>query len=126
MKEKFGDWKIVHLKYPLRTTKYLSQKIKNMAAFVPSGLELHGLANEYNSYLDLSANMPIGPNIWEITRYQGNYYRNYVERLRSAFTQFRLPALIILNVNNMEPEEEDQLIYTGYFEKLRHAKGFKV
>ena len=55
LKEQFQDWEIVNLTYPLRTSKTLSEVVKNDDIYYT----LH--RNTFNSSLDLPPNMPNGP-----------------------------------------------------------------
>ena len=55
LKEQFQDWEIVNLTYPLRTSKTLSEMVKNDDIYYT----LH--RNTFNSSLDLPPNMPNGP-----------------------------------------------------------------
>ena len=58
LRRNFKDWSIVHLKYPLRTTKVISHIIKDNV--IEKGLDPNGLGNDFNHTMNVSANIPIG------------------------------------------------------------------
>ena len=116
LRDEFKDWTIVHLKYPLRTTKTISNYVKK----IPKWHELHGLGNDFNSSLNIDVNLPIGPDWRIIERKEGSYAR----RLKIAYNDIHNPALIILNVLDMEPtfREIENSKNFPYFGKLVQAK----
>ena len=70
-------WTFVHLKYPLRTPKILSEKIKG------SEIKNNLHHNDTNRKLHVTENMPLGPKPIIIQRKEGSYY----ERLKLAFSK---------------------------------------
>ena len=83
-KEFTGLWIIVHLKYPLRTPKILSEKIKG--SLVKNNLH----NNNLNKELLVTENMPLGPPPLILKRIQGSYH----ERLQLAFSIVKLDSLL--------------------------------
>ena len=102
----FKDWHKVHLKYPLRTTKTISEYVKE----IPTGLELHGLGNDFNASLNIDANMPLGPK----PKIYGEEEGTYAKRLMMVLNDFQKPAFIILNVLDMKPTR-DEIYHTKKF-----------
>ena len=89
----------MHLKYPLRTPKILSEKIKG--SLVKNNLH----KNNSNKELLVTENMPLGPPPLILKRIQGSYH----ERLQLAFSEVKLdrPALIILDWSDMKPTSDE-------------------
>ena len=65
-----------------------------------------------NPGLKITENMPIGPNMISIPREQGSY----ANRLIKVFNNIQHPALIILNILDMEPKSGE----------IRQAKNSRV
>ena len=81
LKGRFSSpWNFVHLKYPLRTPKILSEKIK----LSQISNNLH--QNDTNRNLHVTENMPLGPQPLILRRGQGSYH----ERLKLAFSMVNL------------------------------------
>ena len=101
LKEQFPDWVIVHLNYPLRTTKILSEMVKMSA----NNDDTH--SNQLNSSLQIASNMPLGPVPIILPGSKGSYQ----ERLQHAFSMFgsSKAALIILkyDLTGMKPTQEE-------------------
>ena len=99
LRQKFPDWVIVNLSYPLRTSKNLSVKIKDGQV---SGY-LH--SNIFNSSLKVAPNMPLGPEPLILLRSEGSYHA----RIHQAFSAMvkDMPTLIILDIVSMKPTPEE-------------------
>ena len=99
LRTQFPDWDIVNLSYPLRTSKNLSEKVKNGEIYS----DIHG--NNFNSSMQVAPNMPLGPEPLILSRSEGSYHA----RLQQAFIVLGIdkPALIILAYYDMEPTPEE-------------------
>ena len=99
LRNKFPGWVIVNLSYPLRTSKTLSEEVKNGDV----GLQLH--TNNFNGSLQVPPNMPVGPKPLILPKSEGSYHA----RLKHAFSAVGKdkPVLIILNSYSMEPTLEE-------------------
>ena len=99
LRTQFPDWDIVNLSYPLRTSKNLSEKVKN--GEINSGFH----TNNFNSSMQVAPNMPLGPEPLILSRSEGSYHA----RLQQAFIVLGIdkPALIILEYVGMEPTTEE-------------------
>ena len=93
LKETFPGWLIVHLKYPLRTSKTNSEFVKNLSRNDVDGLLKNGL----NSSLYLTANMTLGPQP-QFIQIDG---RTLCEMLKWALSFSNKPASIILDACGM-------------------------
>ena len=71
LREQFPNWEIVNLSYPLRTSKTLSEKVKNSNVYDV----LH--SNNFNASLDMAASMPIGPESMVLPLSEGSYQEDY-------------------------------------------------
>ena len=103
LREKFQDWAIVNLSYPLRTSKNLSEKVK-------SGLVYdRNHTNIFNNSMKVAPNMPLGPEPLIFPRSDGSYQA----RLQQAFSVLVIdgvidkPAFIILGVGSMKSTPEE-------------------
>ena len=86
LKEKLPGWHIVNLTHPLRTSKNISEKVKESG-----GGGYYGLENKFNGSLDIGENMPLGPEPLVIPSSKGSYKErcqlvfNTVAKDKSAF-----------------------------------------
>ena len=86
LKEKLPGWHIVNLTHPLRTSKNISEKVKESG-----GGGYYGLENKFNGSLDIVENMPLGPEPLVIPSSKGSYKErcqlvfNTVAKDKSAF-----------------------------------------
>lgn len=78
LKEKLPGWHIVKLNHPLRTSKNISEKVKENDG---KGRFWEGLTNNLNGSLDIFENMPLGPEPLVIPSSKGSYK----ERLQLVF-----------------------------------------
>ena len=101
LKEKLPGWHIVNLTHPLRTSKNISEKVKESG-----GGGYLGLDNKFNGSLDIVENMPLGPEPLVIPSSKGSYKErcqlvfNTVAKDKSAF-------IIIENNFGMSPTAEE-------------------
>ena len=102
LRQQFPDWVIVNLSYPLRTSKNLSDKVKNGRT---DNNTMH--TNNFNSTLQVAPNMPLGPDPLILPRSKGSYHA----RLQQAFIVVGKDkrALIILDWSYMNPTPEEIL-----------------
>ena len=107
------DWVVVNLDNPLRTSKIISEKIKDGMIMNPFQV------NEFNESLNVPANMRIGPEPIIIRSSEGSYQA----RLQKAFYAVGndKPALIIMNWLNPKFEEVQEARKTTTNKKLAEA-----
>ena len=100
LKEKLPGWHIVNLTHPLRTSKNISEKVKESG-----GGGVWGLGNKFNGSLDIVENMPLGPEPLVIPSSKGSYKErcqlvfNTVAKDKSAF--------IIIDYYHMSPSAKE-------------------
>ena len=99
IRNEFSDWVIVNLSYPLRTSKTLSEKVKN--EYIISGPH----KNKFNESLQIPPNMPVGPKPLILSKLAGSYHK----RLKHAFNVAVKDkhALIIIVPFSMQPKVEE-------------------
>ena len=104
----FPEWTVIPLNYPLRTSKRLAEIIKNSGQHRFTYL----LGNSFNHLLQVSANMPVGPERIVVTRSEG---RTYIERIQKGFDHLGVKnpeALFIVSMGGMSPTDEEVQIAT--------------
>ena len=102
LKKCFPQWDIVHLSYPLRTPKRISEEIKRGQI----NNNLH--QNDYNTALIVTENMPLGPKPLIFQRQEGSYREKIV--LTYSYSQLvnkNTPAVIILDWSDMKPTSKE-------------------
>ena len=99
LKKHFPDWVVVNLRYPLRTSKNLSDEVKNGQVYQ----DLH--SNNFNLSLEMAQNMPMGPKPLTLQNSKGSYQA----RIQQAFCVVgnAKVALIILDYYEIKPEPEE-------------------
>ena len=118
LRNKFPDWVIVNLSYPLRTSKTLSEKVKDGRV----GGYIH--TNNFNKSLKVPPNMPVGPKPLILPLSKGSYH----VRLKHAFSVVGKdkPVLIILDFHGMKPtlEEIQEAKKTTLHQKLAEQSDY--
>ena len=106
LRQIFPGWVIVNLSYPLRTSRNLSDKIKNEEVYDRTH------TNNFNESLKVAPNMPLGPNPLILLKAEGSYYT----RLQKAFSVLGIDksALIILDSSMRPTFEEIQAVKATY------------
>ena len=109
LRQIFPGWVIVNLSYPLRTSRNLSDKIKNEEVYDRTH------TNNFNESLKVAPNMPLGPNPLILLKAEGSYYT----RLQKAFSVLGIDksALIILDSSMRPTFEEIQAVKATYTHK---------
>ena len=101
IRQKFPEpWVIVHLNYPLRTSKTLSEKFKSGQVGHASHI------NSFNTSLKVAPNMPLGPDPLILPRSEGSI-KTRLQKAVSAVGK-NVPALIILSYSMESTAEEIQ------------------
>ena len=101
LRNQFPDWVIVNLRYPLRTCKQISEIVRTGYWF-----KFNTIFNKnFNASMDVSVNMPLGPEYLILPRSEGSYHA----RLQHAFSVVGKdkPALIILELWSMNSTTEE-------------------
>ena len=98
---KLPGWHIVNLTYPLRTSKTISEKVKESKG---EGY-FYALENQFNESLEITENMPVGPEPLTIPGSIGSYK----ERMQHVFNVVSTdkPALVIISYEWMDPTPEE-------------------
>ena len=92
-------WEIVNLKYPLRTSKTLAEKVKSGTV----NFSVH--TNDFNKSLQVAKNMPLGPQPLILSRSEGSY-RARLWQIFSGVGRY-MSALIILDYSDMKSTTEE-------------------
>ena len=99
LREHFSsDWDIVDLSYPLRVSKTISERIQSIQE--DEIIHYSIFVNRFNEELQLSPNMPVGPEPLILGKSKGSYHA----RLQLTFNAVGrdVPALIILEYFNTQ------------------------
>ena len=99
LKTNFPDWVIVNLSYPLRTSKNLSEKILSLCS--PLTLGSHH-DNAFNGSLNLTSNIPIGPQPLLLT--EGSEEARFKYALTKVVKD--RTAMIIVEIHILNPSHK--------------------
>ena len=100
MKKKLSDWTIVNLSYPLRTSKELSEKVRN------GEIDFLIHINCFNEKLQTDLNMPSGPHPLILENNEGSYLTRFQHTFETVGKE--KPALIIFGLVGFEPTPEEK------------------